>query len=75
MNQQQWLNVAQIVTAIVGIIAIILQNRSEQGSSFFGGGGEVFKLRKGLDRAAFFTTILVIIILIALIYIDIRYVS
>lgn len=72
MTQQQLVNAAQIITAIVGIVAIMIQNRSEQGSSFFGGGGEVFKLRKGLDRIAFFVTIITVIVLAVLIYVDIK---
>lgn len=69
---QQLVNILEIVLGIVGIIVILAQNRSEQGSSFFGGGGDVFKLRKGADRIFFGLTIVVVILLAILIYIDIK---
>ncbi|WKZ29968.1 MAG: preprotein translocase subunit SecG [Candidatus Dojkabacteria bacterium] len=73
---QQVVNILQIIVSIIGIIFILLQNRSsEQGSSFFGGGGEVFKIRKGLDRFLFAGTIIVVIALAVLIYVDIKMIS
>lgn len=60
---------------ILGVIVIILQNRSEQGSSFFGGGGDVFKLRKGLDRILFFATFIIVLILMVLVYLDIKVIN
>lgn len=73
---QQLVNILQIITSVIGVIFILLQNRSsEQGSSFFGGGGEVFKIRKGLDRFLFAGTIVVVIILGVLIYVDIKMIS
>jgi len=72
---QQLLSILEIVMGIIGIVIIIAQNRSEQGSSFFGGGGDVFKLRKGVDQALFYLTFVVIAILMVLIYLDIKVVS
>jgi len=70
------INILEIAFAVIGVIFILLQNRSsEQGSSFFGGGGEVFKLRKGLDRILFFGTFIIIIVLATLIVADITLVS
>jgi protein translocase SecG subunit len=73
---QQLVNILQIITSVIGVIFILLQNRSsEQGSSFFGGGGEVFKIRKGFDRFLFAGTIVVVIVLAVLIYVDIKMIS
>jgi len=72
---QQLVSILEILFGIIGIIVIIAQNRSEQGSSFFGGSGDVFKLRKGVDRILFYLTFIVIAILTVLIYIDIKLVS
>lgn len=69
---QQVVNILEIVFGVLGIITILAQNRSEQGSSFFGGGGDVFKLRKGADKIFFYLTFVIVLILLALIYIDIR---
>lgn len=76
MDNQVIVNIIEVVLAVLGIGSIILQNRSsEQGASFFGGGGEVFKLRKGLDRFMFFATIIIVIALAVVIYIDIKFVN
>jgi len=73
---QQIVNILEIILAVVGVIFILMQNRSsEQGASFFGGGGEVFKLRKGLDRILFFGTFILIIVLGLLIVADITVIS
>jgi preprotein translocase subunit SecG len=72
---QQMVSILEIVFGIIGIVVIIAQNRSEQGSSFFGGGGDVFKLRKGLDKILFYITFVVIAILAVLIYVDIKLVN
>jgi preprotein translocase subunit SecG len=72
---QQLVNILEIVVGIIGIIVIIAQNRSEQGSSFFGGGGDVFKLRKGLDKILFYATFVIIFVIAVLIYVDIKLVN
>lgn len=72
---QQMVTILEIIFGILGIIVIILQNRSEQGSSFFGGSGDVFKLRKGADRIFFILTFVIIAILAVLIYLDIKVIS
>lgn len=72
---QQLISTLEIVFGILGIIVILAQNRSEQGSSFFGGGGDVFKLRKGLDRVLFIGTFVIVAILTALIIVDIKLVN
>jgi len=72
---QQMVSILEIVFGIIGIAVIIAQNRSEQGSSFFGGGGDVFKLRKGLDKILFYLTFVIILILIVLVYLDIKVIT
>ncbi|PJA15886.1 hypothetical protein COX64_00175 [Candidatus Dojkabacteria bacterium CG_4_10_14_0_2_um_filter_Dojkabacteria_WS6_41_15] len=72
---QQMVSILEIVFGVVGIAVIIAQNRSEQGSSFFGGGGDVFKLRKGLDKILFYLTFVIILILIVLVYLDIKVIT
>jgi preprotein translocase subunit SecG len=69
---QQLVSILEIVFGLIGVVVIIAQNRSEQGSSFYGGGGDVFKLRKGVDRLLFYATFVVIAILIVLVYFDIK---
>ncbi|MCC7304280.1 preprotein translocase subunit SecG [bacterium] len=72
---QQMVSILEIIFGIIGIIVVLAQNRSEQGSSFFGGGGDVFKLRKGVDRILFYATFIIIALLMVLIYLDIKVIS
>lgn len=72
---QDTLLILEIIVSVVGIIFILAQRKSEQGSSFFGGGGEVFKLRKGLDTILFYATFVILAIIIALVYIDIKVIN
>jgi len=66
------LKILEIILSILGTIAILLQNRSETGSSFFASGGETFKLKKGIDKVLFYATIFIMIALVFVIYLDIR---
>ena len=72
---QQMISILEIVFGVIGVIIIIAQNRSEQGSSFFGGGGDIFNLRKGLDKVLFYATFAVILILLVLVYLDIKVIN
>lgn len=41
---------AQIMMSIFMVIAILLQNRAEGLGSMFGGGGEIFRTKRGLEK-------------------------
>ena len=60
------ITIAQIVIAVALIVSIMLQNRGEGLGRFFGGGGEVFRQRRGLENSLYYITIVLIIILITL---------
>ncbi len=66
------IKILEIIVSVLGTVSILLQNRSETGSSFFASGGDTFKLRKGLDKILFFSTIFFMVLLVILIFIDIR---
>ena len=66
MNIRTILTILQIVVAIVLVIVILLQQRGEGLGSFFGGGGEVFRTRRGLENVLFYLTIVLIVFLIIL---------
>jgi len=53
-----YLYIVQIILAIALIIAVILQTRgSELGGVFGGGGGGVFRTRRGVEKTLFNVTI------------------
>ena len=47
----------QIATSVVLVIAIILQRRGSDAGIAFGGGGESFRSKRGLERFLFYATI------------------
>jgi preprotein translocase subunit SecG len=49
--------VAQIVTSVALIICILLQARGAGLGSVFGGTGQVFKTRRGIDKLLFNSTV------------------
>lgn len=60
------LTVAQIIVAVGIIISILLQNRGEGLGSFFGGGGEIFRTRRGVENVLYYVTIGLSVLLIAI---------
>jgi preprotein translocase subunit SecG len=57
-----WIKIIQIVLAAGLMIAILLQNKGTGLSEVFGGGGNVFRTKRGLDKILFRTTIALAII-------------
>lgn len=56
------LTIAQIILSVVLIAAIMLQARGSGLGAVFGGGGEVFRTKRGLEKGLFFATIVVSIL-------------
>lgn len=54
----KWLQVIQIVVAILLMLSILLQNRGAGLSGVFGGGGDVFRTKRGLEKTLFTATII-----------------
>jgi protein translocase SecG subunit len=52
-----WLKVVQLFIAILLIISILLQNRGTGLSGAFGGSGNVYMARRGVDRILHWITI------------------
>ena len=56
------LNIVLVVTAILLIAAILLQQRGTGLSSAFGGDGTVYRTKRGLERGIFFATIVLAVL-------------
>jgi preprotein translocase subunit SecG len=65
-NLTQILLVSQVVVCTVLIVSILLQNRAEGLGKMFGGGGEVFRTKRGLEKFLYYFTIFLIVVLIVL---------
>lgn len=56
------LNIIQAVSALLLIIVILLQSRGAGVGGVFGGGGEVYQVKRGLEKKLFVLTIILSII-------------
>lgn len=63
MNYQLALTIAQIVISLILVVLILLQERSAGMSGIFGGDGSgIYQTRRGLERIAFGSTVVLAII-------------
>jgi preprotein translocase subunit SecG len=58
--------VAQSIVSILIIIAILLQQRGTALGSAFGGGGEVYSTRRGIQKNLLWVTIVLTVVFLAL---------
>ena len=58
--------ILQIVVCSLLVVSILMQNRAEGLGKMFGGGGEVFRTKRGLESFLYYFTIALIVILIVL---------
>lgn len=58
----KYLNIIQIVAAVLLIIVILLQSRGASVGGVFGGEGAVFQTKRGLEKKLFVLTIILSII-------------
>jgi len=64
MNLINILSIVQIVVCVLLTISILLQNRAEGLGKMFGGGGEIFRTKRGLERFLYVFTIVLIVVLV-----------
>ena len=58
--------VSQIIVCVLLTVSILLQNRAEGLGKMFGGGGEVFRTKRGLEKFLYYFTIVLIVVLVVL---------
>lgn len=58
--------IAQIIISVILIIAILLQNRGSGLSAVFGGSGNVYRTKRGLEKGLFVLTIVLVILFVAI---------
>jgi preprotein translocase subunit SecG len=58
--------VAQIIICVLLVISVILQNRAEGLGKMFGGGGEIFRTKRGLEKFLYYFTIVLIALLVVM---------
>jgi len=59
------LQIIQIIIAVLLMLAILLQNRSSGLSNIFGGSGNIYRTKRGLEKKLFtFTIVLAVLFFI-----------
>ncbi len=67
------LGILQIILAILMVIAILLQQRGTGLSSAFGGEGNVYRTKRGLEKIIFIATIILAIAFLATAFINVLF--
>jgi len=62
----------QIGLCVLLTISILLQNRAEGLGKMFGGGGEVYRTKRGLEKFLYYFTMILIAMLIVLSFIIVK---
>jgi len=58
----QILQILQVIIAILLMIAILMQNKGSGLSGVFGGGGNVYQTKRGLEKTLFTSTIVLAVL-------------
>lgn len=61
-----WLQIVQIIVALLLVISILLQSQGAGLSTAFGGGGEMYRSKQGMEKFLVIATVLLAIILATL---------
>lgn len=59
------LAIIQVILSLLLIVTIILQQRGSEAGIAFGGGGESFRSKRGLERFLFYATIVLAVLFAA----------
>lgn len=60
------LNIAQLVTAVSLVVVILIQNRGAGLGGIFGGEGNVYRTKRGVERILFITTIVLAVLFLGI---------
>jgi len=66
MDRTKILLISQIVACALLVVSVLLQNRAEGLGQIFGGGGEIFRTKRGLEKFLYYFTIALIVVVIIL---------
>jgi preprotein translocase subunit SecG len=60
------LQIAQIVIAVLLMLAVLLQNRGVGLSGVFGGSGNIYRTKRGLEKKLFILTIILAVLFLSI---------
>ena len=64
-HMNQYLNIIQIITAVLLTAAILLQAKGTGLSGVFGGEGNIFRTKRGMEKILFYATVVLAILFFA----------
>jgi len=63
----------QIGVCALTVLSVLLQNRAEGLGKMFGGGGEVYRTKRGFEKFLYFATIFLTLLLVTISLILVKY--
>lgn len=63
----------QLIVCVLVVISILLQNRAEGLGKMFGGGGEVYRTKRGFEKFLYYFTIFLTLLLVTISLILVKY--
>jgi len=60
------LQIAQIIIAVLLMLAILLQNRGVGLSGVFGGGGNIYRTKRGVEKKLFILTVILSVLFLSI---------
>ncbi|MFA5623325.1 MAG: preprotein translocase subunit SecG [Candidatus Dojkabacteria bacterium] len=63
----------QLIVCTLVVVSILLQNRAEGLGKMFGGGGEVYRTKRGFERFLYYFTIFLTLLLVTISLILVKY--
>ena len=68
-----WINIIQLISAIALIIAILLQNRGSGLGSAFGGEGNAYRSKRGIEKVLVQVSVVLAIIFFVTAFLNLLY--
>jgi preprotein translocase subunit SecG len=67
------LNIIQIIIAVILMLVILLQHRGSGLSSAFGGEGNIYRTKRGLEKSLHIATIVLAVLFLATAFLNLIY--
>jgi len=71
MNSSIVIDIVQIISAVLLIIAILMQNRGAGLGSAFGGEGNIYRTKRGMEKNLFILTIILSVVFLVTAFINV----
>ncbi len=62
MDIRKFITIVQIISAVLMIITILMQQQGADLSGMFGGSGDVYRTKRGMEKFLFYATIVLAVI-------------